>query len=66
MLNPKPIHDRFGDYICRRCINKEYRVKLVPPDCQYGYDYICPRCHEKHHIVTGFTLSGRLKMLLKR
>ena len=66
MLDAKPIHDRYGDYICRRCINREYHVKLVPSDCKYGYDHVCPCCLMKRHIVTGFNLSGRIKMLFKR
>ncbi len=66
MFNAKPIHDRFGDYICRRCVNRECNVNLTPPDCQYGYYYTCPCCGEKHHIVTGFTPQGLLKMLFKR
>ncbi len=65
MLSAKPIHDRYGDYICRRCINREYRVKLVPEDCHYGYDYECPCCHVMRHIVTGFTLRGRVKMIFR-
>ncbi len=59
------IHRRYGDNICRRCINRLYRVRLEPPDCQYGYIYKCPVCKEPHHIVVSLTPSGRLKTLFR-
>ena len=65
MLSTSRIKRKFGDNICRRCINRRYKVHLTPKDCRYGYYYACRSCHELHHIVTDFTLSGHLKMLFK-
>lgn len=65
MLTTRRIKSKFGDNICRRCINRLYRVNLTPADCRYGYQYICPRCQKFHNIVIGFTRSGQMKMLFK-
>ena len=65
MLSTKRIARRYGDNICRRCINRVYHARLKNQDCVYGYYYNCPRCKQPHHIVIGFTASGKLKMLLK-
>ena len=65
MLNLKPVAKQYGDYICRRCINKVYHVKLEPQDCAYGYFYECPRCQKERHIVVGLRFKGHLKMLFK-
>lgn len=61
------IKKQYGDYICRRCINKRYHVNLQPQDCHYGYMGFmreCPRCRQGHHIVDGLSFSGRIKTLL--
>ena len=65
MLGTKRIIDRFGDNICRHCINRKYRVHLHRNECKYGHVLQCPCCHESHHIVTGFKFTGQLKMLTK-
>ena len=65
MLSANPIKRRFGDFICRSCINRYYHVKLEQTDCRYGYQYNCPCCHTPKNIVVGFSLSGMLKMLIK-
>lgn len=66
MWTAEPIKREYGDYICRRCVNQVYRVRLTPRNCRYGYVTRCRHCNEIHNIVTGFTLSGRIKMALKR
>ena len=65
MLSLRRIQERYGSFICRKCINKRYHARLQPNDCIYGYYYRCPRCKEDHHIVVGMKMSGKLKMLLK-
>lgn len=65
MLNAEPIRRRYGDYICRRCINREYRAHLKQSDCLYHYVAVCQLCHRTHHIVVDFTFGGKLKMLLR-
>lgn len=66
MLNAEPIKREYGDYICRRCINRLYRVRLTPKDCRYGFVTGCRCCNEVHNIVTDFSFSGKCKMLLRR
>ena len=65
MLSLDPVRKRFGDYICRSCLNKEYSVNLNKEDCRYGYFGYCPSCKEPRNIVVGFEPSGKVKMLLK-
>ena len=65
MRNLKPVRDRFGDYICRRCLNRRYNVNLQPKDCREFYSGICPRCKEYHRLIVSLTATGKLKMLLK-
>lgn len=65
MFTTRRIKNKFGDNICRRCINRQYRVNLTHKDCRYGYQYICPRCKSPRNIVVAFTLSGHLKMLFR-
>ena len=66
MQTVEPIRRRYGEVICRACINEEYGAKLEPKDCLYGYTYTCPRCGKNRHLVSGFTMSGKLKMLFRR
>ena len=66
MMTVKPIRRRYGENICRACINESYRAHLEPKDCLYSYTYTCPRCGRTHHLVSGFTASGKLKMLFRR
>ena len=67
MLNFKPIYDRYGNGICRKCINKVYHANLEPEDCHYFiYPHRCPRCGNMRNIVVGFRLRGRAKMLFRR
>lgn len=65
MISTKPIEERYGRPICRRCINKAYHVKLIPEDCVYGYVYSCPVCNENRNIVVGFRKTGKVKMFFK-
>lgn len=65
MLSAKRIRDQHHDYICRRCINKIYRVRLKQDQCKYGYFYRCPVCGEDHHMVVGFKGAGKLKMFFR-
>ena len=65
MLSAAVIRRRFGDNICRRCINKKYHVQLEPVDCRYGYTHVCPCCKLSRNIVIGFTASGHAKMLFR-
>ena len=65
MFNPNKIKERYGALICRRCLNKKYKVHLIPDDCIYEYRYVCPRCREMHNIVSDLRFSGKMKMLLK-
>lgn len=53
--------------ICREYVNEQYRASLTPRDCIYGYPYAykCPRRGKTKNIVTGFRLSGSLKLLMK-
>ena len=63
MLTTRPILRRFGMYLCRDCINREYGVHLKREDvrCKYTKD-VCPYCGATNHVVVGFTLTGKLKM----
>ena len=67
MASIQTVYDEFGGFVCRRCINKRYKVKLVPRDCAYDGPYVqqCPNCKEEHHIVNGFSLTGKIKLMLK-
>ena len=66
MVTMERIQKDIGVHPCRRCINKQYKVNLEPKDCQYYlYPVMCSKCREDHNIVTGFNLSGKLKLLLK-
>lgn len=50
------IKNKYGDNICRRCINRQYMVNLTPRDCRYGYQYVCPRC--KKTTISWCALPG--------
>ena len=65
MLSAKRIHKKYGDNLCRKCINELYRTHLTRENCVYGYIYNCPHCGEMKNIVIGFKGGGKLKMLLK-
>lgn len=65
MSTLKQVHDRFGDYICRRCINEYCNADLKREDCKYSYFAVCRCCGEEHWIVTNLTLAGKAKLLLK-
>lgn len=65
MLSTRPIRRQFGDYLCRRCLNRQYGVHLTPQDCRYRTMRRCALCNASDHLVVGFHGLGRLKMLLK-
>ncbi len=65
MLQAQRIKSRFGDNICRSCINETYHVHLAQGDCRYGYMYSCPCCGKRKNIVVDFTAGGKFKTLLR-
>ena len=67
MITINRIRKRYNGYICRRCINEVYDLKLVPIDCEYGfpYPYMCPRCEQMRNIVTGFKVKSRIQLMMK-
>ncbi len=65
MLTIQKITSRYGDCICRECINKRYDLNLTSKDCIFGYTYKCRVCQQPKRVVVGFTPSGKLKTLLK-
>ena len=65
MLNLEPVKKEYGDYICRRCLNKEYGVELKPQDCDRYYYGYCRCCKEDRRLVISLTPAGKMKMLLK-
>ena len=65
MLTAEKIRKQQGDYICRRCINRLYDADLERKDCLYGFFALCRCCKKEANIVTGFTTSGKLKLILK-
>ena len=45
LLTTRPILRRFGMYLCRDCINREYGVHLKREDVRYKYtEDPCPYC----------------------
>lgn len=49
---------------CRRCVNKEYHLKLVPQDCVYmEYKYKCEKCGDVQNIVYDIRKASRYKIL---
>ena len=65
MASIKKIKRRFGENICRRCINDIYRTDLTRKDCVYGYKADCSCCGEYQNIVIRVRLGGRIRLLLK-
>ena len=65
MLDLEPVKQKYGDYICRRCLNKEYNVNIQPKDCDRYYYGHCRCCKEDRRLVVSLTPIGKIKMLLK-
>ena len=65
MLDLEPVKRKYGDYICRRCLNKEYNVNIQPKDCDRYYYGHCRCCKEDRRLVVSLTPIGKIKMLLK-
>ena len=66
MTTVKKIRNRFGNYICRGCINEVYHANLFPRECEYEmYPDMCPRCKQMKNIVCGTSVKGTLKLLIK-
>ena len=66
MANMKRITEKLGTNVCRRCINKKFKVNLEPKDCRcWMYPGECSVCGEVHNIVTERSPSGKMKMLFK-
>ena len=57
---------------CRRCINYEFGIHLLPEDVMYMMDGdrldvgTCSFCHQQKHIVTGLRFPGKLKMITRK
>lgn len=64
MLNLKPVILEYGDYICRRCLDRRYAVHLAHRDVVEA-EGTCPCCKQAAKLVTDLKLGGRLKMLRK-
>ncbi|MBR2761036.1 MAG: hypothetical protein IKE16_00935 [Solobacterium sp.] len=65
MLSLEPVKEKYGDYLCRQCLNKEYNVNLVPRDCNHFFFGVCRCCNENRRLITSLTATGKLKMLVK-
>lgn len=66
MASIEEIHKNMGAVVCRRCICRIYGVRLEPKDCIYDeFPQRCTYCKQMHNIVSGFSLSGKLKMMFK-
>lgn len=65
MFSARPVRKKYGDYLCRQCMNRQYRVRLTPRDVRYRHTRVCPLCHASNHLVVGFKPTGLLKMITK-
>ena len=65
MFSARPVRKKYGDYLCRHCMNRQYRVRLNPRDVRYRHARVCPLCHSSDHLVVGFKFTGLLKMFTK-
>ncbi|MBR2287775.1 MAG: hypothetical protein IJ865_05985, partial [Clostridia bacterium] len=67
MWTTRRVRKSYGGNVCRHCINDMTYVHLYPKDCVYAPQRdVCPRCKkENKHIVSGFKLSGKWKLLGK-
>ena len=65
MFSARPVRKKYGDYLCRQCMNRQYRVRLTPRDVRYRHTRVCPLCHASNHLVVGFKPTGLLKMIIK-
>lgn len=66
MTTMEKIRNRFGNNICRKCINEVYQTDLSHRDCEYEmYPSTCPRCKKVKNIVCGLSLRGKLKLMGK-
>ena len=66
MKNMARIHKDLGTNVCRNCINKKYKAKLLPENCEYFYYPVeCSSCGQAANVVTELRLTGKLKMLFK-
>lgn len=58
---------KFRPRVCRQCVNEAFALHphIRTADCLYHYyPQECPRCGRTKNIVIGYTLLGKLKMLL--
>jgi len=63
----KAIQKKYGQNICRRCINRLTGAALERKNCIYAsYPGTCPVCGVPQNIVTGFRLSGKLMLIGKK
>ena len=66
MLTTRPVKRRFGAYLCRDCLNREYHANLAQEDVIHkNAAEPCPYCYSTNYIVRAFKPSGMMKMLFK-
>lgn len=65
MLTLKAVIRDYGGVICRRCLNRRYNVHLAHRDVREESNQDCACCRRVGRVVTGLTLSGRIKLLRK-
>lgn len=65
MISTSGVRKKYGDYLCRHCLNRQYGVRLTPRDVRYRHMRVCPVCHSTDHLVVAFRITGKLKMLFK-
>ncbi len=66
MLSLRPVLLEYGDYLCRRCLNRRYEVHLAHRDCRESPSpHPCPCCKKTGSVVTGLRMGGHIKLLRK-
>lgn len=55
---------KYGGYLCRRCMDRHYKVHLSHRDV-VEVEGICPCCKKEGRLVLDLKLGGRIKMLGK-
>lgn len=52
---------------CRKCINKQYSIKLLPKNCYYAYyQSECVMCGEMHQMIQKLRFMGKIKLLFAK
>ena len=55
---------KYGGYLCRRCLDRHYKVHLSHRDV-VETEGRCPCCGKEGRLVSGLKVGGRIKMLGK-